>query len=270
MKKKVAVRILIWVLFAVFLAVFIYSGYRILSYYGEKNKAGNVYNDLLDNYSMPTKKPKPTKDTADDPTEPTEPPYEQVVDSAAIAAQYPDYQGWLYSENTKINYPVMQASNNDAYLYHLMDGTYNNNGSLFIDYRCAKGFGDDNTIIYGHNMHSGYMFGQLQNYKDPDYYTEHPYFYFETEYGVYRFDIFAAYTTPHDSEAYTISFASREAFLNYINYAKYQSPFTADVQVGENDRIVTLSTCAYEYTNARYVLVCRVSERMDYEPVQES
>ena len=205
MKKKVAVRILIWVLFAVFLAVFIYSGYRILSYYGEKNKAGNVYNDLLDNYSMPTKKPKPTKDTADDPTEATEPPYEQVVDSAAIAAQYPDYQGWLYSENTKINYPVMQASNNDAYLYHLMDGTYNNNGSLFIDYRCAKGFGDDNTIIYGHNMHSGYMFGQLQNYKDPDYYTEHPYFYFETEYGVYRFDIFAAYTTPHDSEAYTIS-----------------------------------------------------------------
>ena len=97
MKKKVAVRILIWVLFAVFLAVFIYSGYRILSYYGEKNKAGNVYNDLLDNYSMPTKKPKPTKDTADEPTEPTEPPYEQVVDSAAIAAQYPDYQGWALS-----------------------------------------------------------------------------------------------------------------------------------------------------------------------------
>lgn len=276
MKKKLAVRILIWVLFAVFLAVFLYSGYRILSYYGEKSKAGDVYNGLLDDFSMPTKRPKPTKgsDESEESTEPTEPPYEQLVDSAAIAAQYPDYRGWLYCEDTKINYPVLQASNNDAYLYHLMDGSYNNNGSLFIDYRCAPGFGDDNTIIYGHNMHSGYMFGELQKYKDPAYYAEHPILYFETEYGVYRLDVIAAYTTPYDSEAYTISFASREDFLKYIETARAatlsEAGFASEVQVGENDRIATLSTCAYEFANARYVLVCRVSERMDYDPIPES
>ena len=87
--------------------------------------------------------------------------------------------------------------------------------------------------------------------------------YFETEYGVYELEVFAAYTTTHDSDVYTISFSSETAYLNFLNNAISQSAFNADVQLTAADRIVTLSTCAYEFDNARFVVLCKVSQRMD-------
>lgn len=259
-----AFRILIWVLIAIFLCVFLYSGYRIWSYYAEKSKADHMYDDIMSSFAPTTPSKPQSSGGKEEQTEPSDDTgYKPQVDAKKIAAEYPDFVGWLYSPDTPINYPVMQASDNDYYLHRLMDGSYNYNGCLFADYRCDKGFANDNTLIYGHNMFSGIMFGTLQKYKSADYYAEHPVMYFETEYGVYELEVFAAYTTTHDSDAYTISFSSETAYLNFLNNAISQSAFNADVQLTAADRIVTLSTCAYEFDNARFVVLCKVSQRMD-------
>ncbi len=267
-KKKESspvLRVLIWVLFVVFLCVFAYSAYRIWSYYSEKNKAAGEYDNILSSFSMPKPSKKPDDKTSDGDEEPTEedPMAEPRVDTAALAEAYPDFTGWLYSPDTPIDYPVVQASDNDYYLHRLIDGSYNYNGCLFTDYRCDKGFADDNTIIYGHNMFSGIMFGTLQKYKDADYYAAHPVMYFETEYGTYDFEVFAAYTTTYDSAAYTIDFASDDDYLSFLRSAKAQSSFDANIELTAEDHIVTLSTCAYEFENARFVVLCRVSARND-------
>ena len=277
MMKKTSSRskvflVLIWVLFAVFLGVFLYSGYRIWSYYSEKNKASGYYENILSNFTLPpeTSGSDSTPSGEAEPTEKAEPTPKARVDAAAIAEASPDFTGWLYSPDTPIDYPVVQGSDNDYYLHRLIDGSYNYNGCLFTDYRCDKGFADHNTIIYGHNMFSGIMFGTLQKYKDAEYYKEHPVMYFETEYGTYLFEVFAAYTTTHDSQAYTISFFSDEDYLKYLDYAISQSSFDAGLDLTAKDHIVTLSTCAYEFDNARYVVLCRVSKIADIENVQQT
>lgn len=76
-----------------------------------------------------------------------------------------DIVAWIYSEGTQINYPIVQSKDNDYYLRRLLDGTYNQGGTIFMDYRNNKNFEDYNTIIYGHNMKNNTMFGTLINYK---------------------------------------------------------------------------------------------------------
>lgn len=255
------ISVLLWLLLIAFLGVFIYSGYRIFSYYSERNAASNSYNDLMDKYQAPAPT-EPSKSTESNdpeaPTMPTEDPgIPPHVDAAGIAAEYEDFTGWLYCPDTVIDYPVVQGENNAYYLHRLIDGTYNYNGCLFIDYRCEPDLAGRNTIIYGHNMRSGIMFGTLQKYKKADYYAEHPVLYLQTPESTYTLEVFAAYTTTHDSRAYQ-HFEDDIDYMDYIEYAKSKSKFDCDVKILPDDRIVTLSTCAYEFDNARFVVVCKL------------
>ena len=88
---------------------------------------------------------------------------------------------------------MTQAEDNDYYLRHLYDGTYNKAGCLFADYENKKDFSDRNTIIYGHNMRDGSMFASLNEYKEQSYYDSHPQMYLVTPDGGYLCDIFAAF-----------------------------------------------------------------------------
>ena len=89
--------------------------------------------------------------------------------------------GWIYSDGTPINYPIVQTTNNEYYLRRLIDGTYNQAGSIFMDYKNSSDFSDYNTIIYGHNMKNDSMFGTLTSYESQDYYNEHKEMYLYSE-----------------------------------------------------------------------------------------
>lgn len=181
-----------------------------------------------------------------------------VVDFEALQKVNPDVVGWIYQKDTIINYPIMRGSDNDQYLHSDINKKYSVSGSIFMDYRNSGDFSDFNTIVYGHHMHDGSMFKSLRGYtKETDYYKDHKTFELITPDKKYHLQIVSAFITPATSEAYTYSFnniADKQAFLNY---AAKNSKISTGVTATTDDKIITLSTCAYDYDEARYVVVCK-------------
>lgn len=170
-----------------------------------------------------------------------------------------DAVAWLYAPDTPVDSVVAQADDNSYYLWRLLDGTQANSGTLFMDYRNHVDLSDWNTIIYGHNRKDGTMFASLLKYRDPEYYEAHPVMYLYTPGHCYRVELFAGYTTDVEDPIYSVP-AKKEERDAIIAQAREKSTFSSDVSVGTDDRLVTFSTCAYDYENARYVVVGRIVE----------
>ncbi|MBO5160267.1 MAG: class B sortase [Lachnospiraceae bacterium] len=187
-------------------------------------------------------------------TQSEEGPIVPEIDFAALKEINEEVVGWLYLPDTVINYPVVQGDDNSYYLRHLVDGNYNSNGCLFMDYKNQSDFTDDNTLVYGHHMNSGKMFASLVEYKEQSFYDAHPVLYFLTEDAVYQIELFAGYTTTADTGAYMISLSTREEKIEWLKEMFHSSDFFADVTVSALDHIVTFSTCAYDFQDARYVV----------------
>lgn len=170
-----------------------------------------------------------------------------------------DIIAWLYCENTKIDYPVVQSGDNAYYLRRLLDGSYNIAGTLFLDYRCAPDFSDFNSVIYGHNMRNDTMFGPLTEYKNQAFYDAHPVWWIFTPEKNYRIDLIWGYVTPSDSETYKTPVTDEEK-QEFISTAVRSTTFRSAVDYSLEDTFLTLSTCSYEYENARFVLVGKLTE----------
>jgi sortase B len=165
-----------------------------------------------------------------------------------------DSVAWLYSPGTVIDYPVMKATDYSHYLYRLPDGTRNANGTLFIDYNNPPDFSSELTVIYGHHMKSGRMFGNLAGYKAQNYYDEHPYMYLYTESGNYRVDILYGCVIGA-GQWRERAFMYADNIKSLISYASHNSTFTSAAAYKPGDKVVALSTCSYEFDEARYVVL---------------
>lgn len=181
-----------------------------------------------------------------------------VVDFEALQAISDQGIGWIMSDDKTINYPVMQGTDNDYYLTHLADGTVNRNGSIFMDFRNAADLSDRNTFIYGHNMRNGAMFASLSLYSTPGHREAHPELLLITSDGSYSLQVFAGCVTSGGSDLYQLSFRDDEGFISYIERVRMLSDFSSDVQILPEDKLVTLSTCSYNYEDARYLLFCKL------------
>lgn len=165
-----------------------------------------------------------------------------------------DAAAWLYGPDTPIHYPVMRADDYNWYLRHLPDGTYNANGSLFLDYNGAQDFSGRLSIIYGHNMNSGAMFNALTRYKEQAYFEEHPYLYLYTEQGNYRIDLLYGCVIGA-GEWRERAFMYEMNLESLMTYAAEHTTFASGVSYTESSRILALSTCSYEFDDARYVVL---------------
>lgn len=257
--SRKAQRILISVSVGLLLVVFLFAGYKLYTIAHEYRAAQRSYNKLSGSYvsaSDPAALPQLPDGSGQEGAQAGElaDPSPISVDFSALQAQNTDVKGWLYSEGTVINYPVMQSLDNDYYLHRLYDRSYNASGSLFIDYLCPGDFSGPIAIIYGHHMNDGSMFASLGNYRNQDYYEAHPVMYLNTPNGNYRVDLFSGFITASDSTVYTVRFESDEAYQAYLLKMKAFSDFESDVTPTVDDRIVVLSTCTYEYNDARYVV----------------
>lgn len=182
------------------------------------------------------------------------------VDFEALSERFPGIVGWIVLEGTLLDYPVMQGTDNYYYLSYLPDGTRNRAGSVFLDYRNSPDFTDRNSLIYGHMSKVGEMFGALKNYRTQSFYEAHPYINLYTPEHDYRIVLVAGYLVDSGVEVPPLSFRDDAAFERYIANIKSRSVFRSDVTVSNTDRLVCLCTCAYDFTNARLVIVGKLVE----------
>lgn len=212
------------------------------------------YAQAADQYTRPSQAPQ----EVDLPREGEEAPPPVLapitVDFAALRSVNPDVAGWLYCEGTPINYPVLQGETDDTYLHRSYDRSYSAAGSIFVEADNRPEFQDANTIIYGHHMKNGSMFSALENWSQPGFYEAHPIMWLLTPERDYRVVLFSGYTTSAYSETYTIFSEPEEGMDWYLPMVLEASDFQADAALDEAGRYVVLSTCAYVFDQARYVL----------------
>ena len=183
------------------------------------------------------------------------------IDFDALHEINKDVVAWIYYEGTNIDYPIVQGSDNDYYLHITVDGNWAVGGTLFVDAVTEKPFEQFNTIVYGHHMQDGSMFGDIKKLKDPEYAAEHPQLELITPEGKYHLLICAFLNQPSDSEIYKTNYDEEdiEGKQGYIDMVNSLAAYTTDEKMKPDDRLVILSTCAYEYQNARYMVVCKMT-----------
>ena len=186
--------------------------------------------------------------------------WEPYVDFDELSERFPGIVAWIQLNGTLLDYPVMIGNDNAFYLSHLPDGTYDRAGSVFLDYRNSIDFTDRNSLIYGHMSRVGEMFGALKEYRNQSFYNSHPYINLYTRHADYRIIVFAGYLVDSGVETPPMSFADDAAFNNYLANLRRRNLFTSNVQVSSSDRLVCLCTCAYDFTNARLVIVGKLVE----------
>lgn len=156
-----------------------------------------------------------------------------------------DTVGWVRVNNTGIDYPVVQYSDNDYYLKHNFYKDENSAGWIFAD--CENSFDtlDKNTIVYGHHMRNGSMFGDLPHLLDDSWNFENKnsYFYFSTEEKSYRAEIFSVYSMKISELVIPNKFDNDEEFFKYIQQLEDLSIKDFNVQINNDDNIITLCTC---------------------------
>ncbi len=181
-----------------------------------------------------------------------------TVDFEALKAVNGDVAGWIYCEDTVIDYPVLQGTDNDYYLHHTYDGKSSISGSIFADANNRPDFADSNTVIYGHHMKNKSMFATISNWAEQDYYEEHPVMWLLTPRQDYKIVLFSEYTTSAYSDTYVMYPEACPEMDEYLKRAAQSSNFQSDIQTnGEltgDAHYVLLSTCAYVFDNARDVL----------------
>lgn len=181
---------------------------------------------------------------------------ELMKQAQELQETYPDAIGWIYIPDTNINYPIMQGEDNDFYLTHSAGGRSLKSGCIELDYRCENRFQNNFNILYGHNMKNGSMFANVCRFKDKSYYDCHPYGWLYTSDAVYRLDFFSVAVTDWHDEIYN---GYREV-SEWIPRLKEISRIYEDAELTEQDRLVSLSTCSYEFENARTVLTGKLVE----------
>lgn len=154
---------------------------------------------------------------------------------------------WLKVNNTKIDYPVVQGINNDYYLKRDFNKNQNTMGWIFMDYRNNIYNMSDNTIIYGHNIKAGLLFGTLRYalneswYKNP----ENQIITFNTKVKSMKWKVFSVYRIPKTNDYLYANFANRDEYQTFLNNLKARSVYDFGVNVTKDDYILTLSTCGY-------------------------
>jgi len=191
---------------------------------------------------------------------PQEPQWTPYIDFDALRDSLPGISAWIKLEGSLIDYPVMQGTDNYYFLSRLPDGTKHRNGSVFLDYRNNADFSDKSILIYGHESRTGDMFGVLKNYRKQSFYEENPVIYIFTQDKDYELVLFAGYLIDSGVESPPLVFEDDAAFEAYIATIKKRSFFKSDVVIDAEDQIVSLCTCAYDYPNARLVILGKLKD----------
>lgn len=228
-----------WLITVICLGVFIYSFYELssifMAYYSNHQKLVEVqqlYDDIL-----------------------PEEGHDEVIEkfeAKKIRSQFADLKkvnddivGWVTVDDTKINYPILQAEDNDYYLTRDYEKEHSFAGSIFMDYRNDVEAYNSNMVIYGHRMRDNSMFNSLKNFLDEDFFNNHKTIHFDTMYESYEAEVFAAYSTTTDFNYIQTDFDNAVDFWVLTEEMRKKSKHESEVSLNMEDQIITLSTCDY-------------------------
>ena len=240
-KKKKKSDVLLTIALIVAIAVFCYAAFNLYHIYTEYKKGTDEYNQIEE--MAVTERDADSAEVAG-PNAQLKPPIE--VDFDKLKSVNEDVVGWIYVDALPdISYPIVKGKDNQTYLHQTYEKNYNFAGTIFVDYENSGDFSDRNTLVYGHNMKNGSMFGHLKKFREDDkLYKQDKYFWILTPERNYRYEIISAYTTGVNSDTYTLFKGPGEEFEKYLETIKgYSEIQTDDTDLTIKDKIVTLSTC---------------------------
>lgn len=246
-KKKTVGDVILTLVLLIAICVFCYAAYNLLHIFTEYKKGTDEYNQI-EQMAVTTREPDEVAVKEDDKEEDISVKLKAPikVDFDALRSVNDDVIGWIYIEALDgVSYPVVQGDDNNTYLHTTYEGNYNFAGTIFIDYENSRDFSDCNTLVYGHNMKNGSMFGNLNKFvKDAATYERSKYFWILTPEADYRYEIVSAYTTSVNSDTYTLFKGPGKEFQSYLEKIRGYSAIETTVrEMTIKDKIVTLSTC---------------------------
>ena len=234
MKKK-----LMTIIELILVVIFLFSCYKIFTKLNAYKTDGKTYDAVRQEYIEEVQKSPENIDYKG--------LYNKLKESNA------DYRGWITVENTDIDYPIVQGTDNDFYLKHDFNKKESISGCVFMDY-LNEVDKDDNIILYGHNMRNGSMFSKLQNFKKNEFFYQNNKVIIKDEAGEHTYEVFSVYVLKPGDKLGKINYSSADEFNEYIKFIKNKSFYTSDIKVEKGDKILTLVTCTYEIDDARTIV----------------
>lgn len=165
------------------------------------------------------------------------------INFETLLQENPEVVGWIRIPGTTVNYAIVQTGDNSKYLTTSLNGTWNQFGWPFMDFRNAPDFTDKNTVLYGHNIASGWMFADLTHIFYGYLGTDIEIDIYRKDYRLLRYKVFSTYSVSPEAYYITTEFGTDEAYSKFLNTITQRSKWNFNQTVGTDDTILTLSTC---------------------------
>ena len=253
------------------LAVFLFSLYRVLHILRGYRTAQAVYDKAAQTYMLPVERMDGDVQAEDVPPQ---------IDFEGLRAVNRDVIGWIFIEGTDVNYPLLVGSDNQQYLFQSYMKKYAVAGSIFLDYRCSRNLSDYHTVIYGHNMKNGMMFGELDAYQKADYLAAHPYVYIIMADGSWnKYRVLACEQVSVESAVYDLPCDTKQKIKALRAQLTQSSGYAAGEAAaadaadgalqgaaqGSGAKLLTLSTCTNDSRDdVRFAVHCVLEEMGKY------
>ena len=177
---------------------------------------------------------------------------DDTVNVEALFNKYPDMRAWLNIFDTNINYPIVQGIDDAEYLNKDIDGEFSLAGSIFLSSLCNGDLNEHYSLVYGHHMDNGAMFGDVEKFLDKSFFDSHVDGILYTKTDIYDVKVFAVLETDAYNEKIYFPYFANENKDDFYNYLQKNAVHIRDVN--RNNKVITMSTCTESYTNGRIVL----------------
>ena len=236
----------------IYILIFVIIIISIIAFIYYKCYTSKQNNDVLDNIKI-------------DETQITDTVTKKMLQLQELKKENNDIVAWLEIPNTKINYPVLQTTDNEYYMTHTYKKEYSKDGSIFLDKDYDWNIPSSNLLIYGHNNKNGNMFQDLLKYEDENYYKEHPIIEFTTVNEDSNYEIISVFKSRvyYKSEKnvfryyYFINAENEEEYNYYVEESKKASLYDTGKTAEYGEQLLTLSTCEYSQEDGRFVIVAK-------------
>ncbi|MBO5004980.1 MAG: class B sortase [Clostridia bacterium] len=240
------------IILLLFIVVFVLGIGYIVHYFYSSNKNKKDNTDILNNVVI-------------DKTEITEQKTERILQLEELKKENEDIVGWIQINDTNIDYPVLQTTDNDFYMKHNYKKESSKDGSIFLDKSYNWDIPSSNLLLYGHNNKNGTMFQDLMNYKEEDFYNNHKTIRFTTLNEDSTYEVMSVFYSRvyYKNEQnvfryyYFVNSENETDYNDFVENCKNSSIYDTGVTANYGDQLLTLSTCEYSQEDGRFVVVAK-------------